>query len=132
MNVVNENINFIAFSKTKKIITQQILENSGLSVGDDESVGGGVQVGQLHADLLVLQPGHGADLSHEEDDVAHVDVVAQAIEDEEQVGPVLHGTIDQRSRHGFFLLFFFFWLLSFLRFLLFNFSWSVAAFLAFN
>ena len=58
---------------------------------DDERVGGGVQVGNINVDLLVLQSGHGTDLGHEEDDVAHVDVVAETVQDEEQVGPVLSG-----------------------------------------
>ena len=101
-------------------------------MGDDEGVGGRVQVGHLHTDLLGLQARDGVDLGHEEDDVAHVDVVAQTVEDEEQVGPVLHGTIDQRGRHGFVLLFLFFRLLSFLRFFLLDFNWSLAAFLAVN
>ena len=60
-------------------------------MGENKSVGGGVQVGNVNVHLLVLQSGHRADLGHEEDDVAHVDVVAQAVEDEEQVGPVLSG-----------------------------------------
>ena len=101
-------------------------------MGDDESVGGGVQVGNINVDLLVLQSGHGADLGHEEDDVAHVDVVAQTVEDEEEVGPILSGMIDKWSRNGFFLLFLFFGLLDFLWFLLFSFDWSLTAFLAFN
>ena len=49
----------------------------------DESVGAGVKVGNINVHLLVLQAGDGADLGHEEDDVAHVDVIAEAVEDEE-------------------------------------------------
>lgn len=62
--------------KSKSVLTKHILENSRSSVGDNKSVGGGVQVGNINVHLLVLQSGHGADLGHEEDDVAHVDVVA--------------------------------------------------------
>ena len=91
-------------------------------MGDDESVGGGVQVGNIHVDLLVLQSGHGADLGHEEDDVAHVDVVAQAVEDEEQVGPVLSGARIQWGGLGFHFLLFLFRFLHFLGFISFGFS----------
>ena len=67
-------------------------------MGDDEGVGGGVEVGHVHIDLLVLDAGHGADLGHEEDEVAHVDVVAQAVQDEEEVAPVLCRLHCQRGR----------------------------------
>jgi len=91
-------------------------------VGHDESVGGGVQVGNINVDLLVLQSGHGADLGNEEDDVAHVDVVAEAVEDEEQVGPVLSGARIQWGGLGFDLLLFLFRFLHFLWFIVFGFS----------
>ena len=91
-------------------------------MGHDKSVGGGVQVGNINVDLLVLQPGHGTDLGHEEDDVAHVDVVAETVEDEEQVGPVLSGARIQWGGLGFDLLLFLFRFLHFLWFIIFGVS----------
>ena len=67
-------------------------------MGDNESVGAGVQIGNVDVDLLILQARHGADLGHEENDVAHVDVVAQAVQDEEEVAPVLCRLHCQRGR----------------------------------
>ena len=87
---------------------------------DYERVGGGVQVGNINVDLLVLQSGHGADLGHEEDDVAHVDVVAETVEDEEQVGPVLSGAgIYWGGDLSFDFLLFLFGFLNFLWFIIF-------------
>ena len=92
-------------------------------MGDDEGVGGGVQVGHIHADLLRLKSGHGVDLGHEEDDVAHVDVVAQTVEDEEEVGPILSGArIQWGGGLGFDLLLFLFGFLHFLGFIGFGLS----------
>ena len=71
---------------------------------DDEGVGGGVQVGHVHVHLLVLQAGDWVDLGHEEDQVAGVNVVAQAVDDEEEVGPVLGGAGHQGGGDHLLLL----------------------------
>ena len=92
-------------------------------MGDDEGVGGRVQVGNINVHLLILQSGHGADLGHEQDDVAHVDVVAQTVEDEEQVGPVLSwARIQWGGGLGFHFLLFLFRFLHFLWFIIFGLS----------
>lgn len=50
-----------------------------------EGVGGGVQVGQLGRDLLVVDAGQWADLGEEEKEVTRVLAVAQAVQQEEKV-----------------------------------------------
>ena len=60
-------------------------------MGHDQGVGAGVEVGHVHVDLLVLDPRHRRDLRHEENEVARVNSVGQAVNDEEEVGPILRG-----------------------------------------
>lgn len=71
---------------------------------DDQCVGGGVQEGDVHIHFLVLESGDGVDLGHEEDEVAGVNVVAEAVNDEEEVGPVLGWAGDQGGQDLFLLL----------------------------
>ena len=78
-------------------LTQELLHDPGVSVGEHEGVGGGLQVGGVHIDLLDVNVRDGVDLSHEQDEVAHVDVVAEAVDDEEEVAPVLCRLHSQRS-----------------------------------
>ena len=62
-----------------------MFKNTSIRVGDDESVGVCVKVGDLHADFLGLKARDWADLGHEQDYVAHVDVVADSVENEKEV-----------------------------------------------
>lgn len=78
------------------LFTKEILENTTISVGHDQGVGAGVEVGHVHVDLLVLDPRHWRDLSHEEDEVASVDGEGQAVNNEEEVGPILSGPGTER------------------------------------
>ena len=98
-------------SKKKFEPTEETFNNTSISVGDDQGVAGGVQVGDVHVHLLVLDSGDRVDLGHEEDQVALVNIVAQDVDDEEQVRPVLGWSCDQGGSFGFFLLFFFLGLL---------------------
>ena len=51
----------------------------------NEGVGAGVKVGDVNIDLLVLNTRHGTDLGHEENQITHVNVVAETVNDEEEV-----------------------------------------------
>ena len=55
----------------------------------DQGVGAGVEEGHVNIHLLVFDPRHRSDLGHEKDEVAHVNVVAEAVNYEEEVRPVL-------------------------------------------
>ena len=55
----------------------------------DQGVGAGVEEGHVNIHLFVFDPRHRSDLGHEEDEVAHVNVVAEAVNYEEEVRPVL-------------------------------------------
>ena len=71
-------------------LTQQSLQDASLSVAEDQGVGACLQVGGVNVHLLGVNVGDGwVELVHEEDEVAHVDVVAEAVDDEEEVAPVL-------------------------------------------
>ena len=78
--------------------TEESLHDAGVCVGEDESVGGGLQVGGVGRHALGVDAGEGVQLRHEQDEVAHVDVVAQAVQDEEEVAPVLCRLHCQRGR----------------------------------
>ena len=69
-----------------------------MCVAEDQGVGGGLQVGGVGRHALGVDAGEGVQLGHEQDEVAHVDVVAQAVQDEEEVAPVLCGLHCQRCR----------------------------------
>merc|ERR1719317_1643713 len=68
---------------------KKAFHDSCICVGEDQGVGGGVHVGGGNIHLLVLDARDRVDLGEEEDEVTHVDVVAQCVNDEEEVRPVL-------------------------------------------
>ena len=98
-------------------------------MGHDQGVGAGVEVGHVHADLLVLKSRDGTHLGHEEDKVAHVNVVAQTVQDEEKVRPVLSRAREERSGDRFFFLFLLFRFLKFFSFVFLGFDCSLSSFL---
>ena len=51
--------------KNKHNLTQKILKDSGICVGNDESVRAGVKVGNINVDFLVLYTRNWTDLGHE-------------------------------------------------------------------
>ena len=85
-------------------LTQEALHNAGVAVAEHEGVGGGLQVGGVHVDLLDVDVGDGVELVHEQDEVTHVNVVAHAVNNEEEVTPVLGGFDSQWCGQGFVLL----------------------------
>ena len=111
------------------IFTKDTLNDSSIGGGHNQGVGAGVEVGHVHADLLVLKPGDGTHLGHEEDKVTHVNVVAQTVNDEKEVRPVLSRPAAQWSGDSFFFLFFLLRLLKFLGFVFLGFDCSLSSFL---
>ena len=111
------------------LFTKEILENTTISVGHDQGVGAGVKVGHIYADLLVLQSGDGTHLGHEEDEVTHVNVVAQSVDDEKEVRPVLSRAAAQWSGDSFFFLFLLFRFLELLGFVFLGFNCGLSTFL---
>ena len=99
--------------KFEDVFTKDTLNDSSIGGGHNQGVGAGVEVGHVHADLLVLKPGDGTHLGHEEDKVTHINVVAQTVNDEKEVRPVLSRPAAQWSGDSFFFLFFLLRLLKF-------------------
>ena len=102
-------------------LTQKLLHDPGVSEGEHEGVGGGLQVRGVGIDLLDVNIRDGVDLSHEQDKVARIDVVAETVDDEEEVAPVLcrlHGEGSWLQLLLLILLFYFLCLRLFLSFLL--------------
>ena len=75
--------------KDVSIFTEDTLNYSRIGGGHNQGVGAGVEIGHVHVNFLVLDPRHGCDLGHEENEVACVDGEGQAVNDEEEVRPVL-------------------------------------------
>ena len=86
------------------MLTEQALHDSGVAVAEHKGVGGGLQVRGVNIDLLDVDVGDGVELVHEHDEVTHVDVVAHAVNDEEEVTPILGRLNGQGCRQRFVLL----------------------------
>ena len=86
-------------------LTEQSLHDASLSVTEDQSVGPSLKVGGVNIDLLSVNVRQGGmELGHEQDKVTHVNVVAEAVNNEEKVAPVLSRFDAQWSGLRFFFL----------------------------